>query len=72
MSALLIPVRFDLGQLVLRVGEQPAKVRCDRVERCNGPVPPPPPGPLLLIRQQTLGPPSPFVAIMTQFVLVHL
>src|SRR6202022_4802144 len=48
------------------------KARVASAERGRGPVTPPPPRPLLLIRQQTLGPPSPFVAIMTQFVLVHL
>jgi hypothetical protein len=32
----------------------------------------PPPRPPLQIRKQTLGPPSPFIAIPTQFVLTHL
>jgi hypothetical protein len=64
----LTPVRSHLGQLVLHVREQPAKAHCDSVERCSGPPTPPPPRPPLLIRQQTLGPPSPFVAILMQFV----
>jgi len=70
--AQLIPVRFHLGQLVLHVGEQTAKARCDSVDFCSNPITPPPPRPPLQIRKQTLGPPSPFVAVLTQFVLIHL
>jgi hypothetical protein len=70
--AQLTPVRFHLGQPVLHVGEEIATPRCVSVERCSGPVTPSPPGSLLQIRKQTLGPPSPFVAIPAQFVLIHL
>ena len=57
-SAQLIPIRFHLGELVLRAGEQTAKARCDSVERCSGSVPSPPPRPTLQIHKQTHGPPS--------------
>jgi hypothetical protein len=33
-----IPIRSHLGQLVAHVGKQLAKARCDRFERCSGPV----------------------------------
>lgn len=64
-----IPVRLHLRQFVLQVGEQTAKARCDNRERRSGPVPPSPPGSPLQIRKQTFGPPSPFVAVLTKFVL---
>ena len=68
----LPPARFHLRQPVLHVGEQTAKSHCASVERCSSPVTPSPPGSLLQISKQTLSPPSPFVAIPAQLVLVHL
>ena len=67
-----LPARSHLGQPVLQVGEHTAKSRCASLERCSSPIIPSPPGSLLQISKQTLGPPSPFVAVPAQLVLVHL
>jgi hypothetical protein len=61
----LILVRFYFCELFLSFRKQPAKNRCHGVERCIGPFTPPPPKAPLMIRQQTLGAPAPFVAIPT-------
>jgi hypothetical protein len=71
-SAQLAPARFQIGKPVLPAGTQTVKPRYDSVGSFNGPVRPSPADSSLQLSQQTLRPPSPFVAIPTQFVMAHL
>jgi hypothetical protein len=61
----------DLGQFVPHVDDEVARDRGYAVERRIGAPTPPPEQSKLSILEQTLGPPSPFVTIPAQSVVVH-